>query len=396
MRRSIGLVVLLLAAESHALERTDAPRIRNNIQKKPLGQKRPRTELTATPPPPPEPFWKHPIVRKAAKRAIGGGLSGWIAGVIQVLCLMWLRTTMNYQYRHGTSTIAAMRTLYAQGGLPRFYKGLGWALFQTPLSRFGDAAANSGVLELLSTSSLPVGARTACAGLAASCWRVFLTPLDTLKTTLQVEGSTAYQLLIDKVAKHGISQLYSGALATMAASFVGNYPWFVTFNYLDKTIPKADPDGPLRYKVSRSALLGVCATCVSDTVANSLRVIKTTKQTSAEAIGYLRAASLVLEKDGWAGLLLRGLSTRLITNALQASVFTIVWKLIEERIHMREAAEQQRSKEEEAEGEEEKEEYSEDAGWQVKEPESQEGEEASEEGQEEAEEAEAEERSESD
>ena len=45
-----------------------------------------------------------PILRKAAKRAIGGGLSGAVAGVVQVLTLMWLRTTMNYQYRYGTST----------------------------------------------------------------------------------------------------------------------------------------------------------------------------------------------------------------------------------------------------------------------------------------------------
>ena len=40
-----------------------------------------------------------PIMQKAAKKAIGGGLSGALAGVIQVLTLMWLRTTMNYQYR---------------------------------------------------------------------------------------------------------------------------------------------------------------------------------------------------------------------------------------------------------------------------------------------------------
>eukprot|EP00966_Prymnesium_polylepis_P316612 7315884-Prymnesium_polylepis.1 len=35
---------------------------------------------------------RSPILQKAAKRAIGGGLSGAIAGVIQVLTLMWLRT----------------------------------------------------------------------------------------------------------------------------------------------------------------------------------------------------------------------------------------------------------------------------------------------------------------
>ena len=81
------------------------------------------------------------IFQKAAKKAIGGGISGAIAGVIQVLTLMWLRTTMNYQYRYGTSTGVAMKTLYEQGGLGRFYQGLPWALLQTPLARFGACSA---------------------------------------------------------------------------------------------------------------------------------------------------------------------------------------------------------------------------------------------------------------
>eukprot|EP00614_Pseudopedinella_elastica_P023078 CAMPEP_0172622160 /NCGR_PEP_ID=MMETSP1068-20121228/118442_1 /TAXON_ID=35684 /ORGANISM="Pseudopedinella elastica, Strain CCMP716" /LENGTH=74 /DNA_ID=CAMNT_0013430235 /DNA_START=32 /DNA_END=253 /DNA_ORIENTATION=+ len=38
-----------------------------------------------------------PILRKAGKRALGGGKSGALAGVIQVLSLMWLRTIMNFQ-----------------------------------------------------------------------------------------------------------------------------------------------------------------------------------------------------------------------------------------------------------------------------------------------------------
>jgi hypothetical protein len=32
--------------------------------------------------------------------------------LLQVLSLMWLRTTVNYQYRFGTSTSVALRTLY--------------------------------------------------------------------------------------------------------------------------------------------------------------------------------------------------------------------------------------------------------------------------------------------
>ena len=53
----------------------------------------------AKPARPQEPF--DVILAKAGRRALGGGLSGAAAGVAQVLLLMWLRTAMNYQYRHG-------------------------------------------------------------------------------------------------------------------------------------------------------------------------------------------------------------------------------------------------------------------------------------------------------
>jgi len=66
----------------------------------------------------------------------------------QVLSLMWLRTTMNYQYRYGGTTTNALEKLWEQGGLPRFYQGIGFALLQQPLSRFGDTAANTGVVNI--------------------------------------------------------------------------------------------------------------------------------------------------------------------------------------------------------------------------------------------------------
>ena len=51
---------------------------------------------------------------------------------------MWLRTTMNYQFKNGGSTISTIKLLYREGGIPRFYRGVGFALINAPLSRFGD------------------------------------------------------------------------------------------------------------------------------------------------------------------------------------------------------------------------------------------------------------------
>ena len=52
------------------------------------------------------------------------------------------------------------RTLWNQGGVRRFYRGFGPALFQGPLSRFGDTAANVGILALLEPYNMPIAAKT--------------------------------------------------------------------------------------------------------------------------------------------------------------------------------------------------------------------------------------------
>ena len=276
----------------------------------------------------------NPILQKAARKTFRGGLSGALAGVFQVLTLMWLRTTMNYQYRNGGSTGNALRALWKEGGVPRFYQGVQFAIFQTPLSRFGDTAANTGVLELLSMltwgADLPIGVKTALASTAGSLWRILITPLDTLKTTLQVEGANGYRQLKQKVACEGPTVLYQGALANALASFMGSYPWFFAFNLAMRWLPAATP-GVLVQKLLRSAVAGVIASFISDVVSNFLRVLKTTRQTSPTTIGYGEATKQIIDKDGLLGLFTRGLGTRVLTNALQASLFTVVWKYFEGR-----------------------------------------------------------------
>lgn len=48
------------------------------------------------------------------------------------------------RFSYGTSMSQALKHLYKDGGVVRFYRGLGPALLQGPLSRFGDTAANAG------------------------------------------------------------------------------------------------------------------------------------------------------------------------------------------------------------------------------------------------------------
>jgi len=264
----------------------------------------------------------------ALKNAIGGGISGAAAMVLQVLTLMPLRTVMNYQYRYGATTTEAIRTLYADGGWTRYYQGISAALVQGPVARFGDTAANVGILALLQSnpfmSKLPTLIKTLFASLAAAAFRMILTPIDTIKTTLQAQGREGIPILRRRIKRYGMGTLWYGAIATAAATFVGHYPWFGTYNYLDANLPL--PHTTLE-KLSRRAFIGFVASVFSDSVSNSLRVLKTYRQVNDTRIGYLDAARAVIFVDGWAGLLGRGLKTRILANGLQGLMFSVLWKM---------------------------------------------------------------------
>jgi len=276
------------------------------------------------------------ILRESSRKALRGGKSGALAAVVQVLTLMWLRTVMNYQYRYGGSLSSALSHLYNEGGVTRLYQGLPFALVQGPLTRFGDTASNMGMLALLDsipqTEVLPLFVRTGIGSLTAGAFRILLMPVDTSKTVMQVEGREGLNSLWNSILeRQSLSPLYRGSLATAAATTVGHYPWFLTYNFFDEFLPPISSKEDLFLYLLRSAFLGLSASSVSDVCSNSLRVIKTTKQTASvtedkKDISYSEALDLVLKKDGVAGLFGRGLQTRLITNMIQSSFFSILWK----------------------------------------------------------------------
>ena len=270
------------------------------------------------------------ILETSWKKAWGGGKAGASAAVVQVLSLMWLRTAMNYQYRFGGTLQTSLKSLYEEGGIPRLYQGLPFALIQGPLTRFGDTAANVGILVLLEPIELPLFIKTACASIAAGSWRILCMPIDTSKTILQVQGPAGFQSFVQQeiLQNRTIAPFYRGAVASAAATAVGHFPWFLSYNYFSEVLPPIsnDVENAVLLTLARSAAVGLIASCVSDCTSNSLRVLKTTKQTSVENLSYKQTVEQILETDGWKGLLGRGLQTRLLTNAIQGATFSVLWK----------------------------------------------------------------------
>lgn len=284
--------------------------------------------------------------------AVAKGKSGASAASVQVLTLMWLRTTLNYQYRFGMDTKTALKTLWVEGGIARLYQGLPFAILQGPLSRFGDTAANALILSYISavdpTGTIPLFVRTAAGSVSAGAWRLVILPVDTVKTTLQVNGKEGSKILREKIKSEGPSALYNGAVASVLATIVGHYPWFFTYNTLSDVLPTAqelhqmtttDPDalyamlGQLDERLLvliRGAVIGIAASSASDVCSNSLRVLKTVRQTADSEddkdFSYVSAAKEIIDADGWSGLLGRGLQTRLLANAVQGALFSVLFK----------------------------------------------------------------------
>mmetsp|Transcript_17252 Transcript_17252/g.47173 ORF Transcript_17252/g.47173 Transcript_17252/m.47173 type:complete len:386 (+) Transcript_17252:156-1313(+) len=269
------------------------------------------------------------ILVRAGKRGLGGGVSGALAGVVQVVALMWLRTITNYQCRYGTTFRQALQTLLNEGGIRRLYKGLAFALIQAPITRFVSTAANDSVESALAsfkqTRLWGPERTTIVASLVVGFARILLMPIDTMKTVLQVDSLEGFRGLMRRLKMGKFMVLYEGAAAVAIMGVVGHYPWFMTYNFLHVRpwLKEMVPSPFLR-----NAFIGFMASIVSDTATNVFRVVKTTKQVtgSKNNSSYAEIIRMILAADGWKGLFGRGLRSRLASNALQSILFTVCWR----------------------------------------------------------------------
>lgn len=272
------------------------------------------------------------LVNKASMQALSGGIAGMIAQSFNVLTMMWIHTVMTFQYRYSGGFIDVVKKLYAEGGIPRFYRGLVPAMFQSPIARFRDIAANEGTMAALEHSKMPIWIKTMSASMSAACFRVVLMPIDAWKTNNQVDGKKGGLRRLIERTKRNPTVPFRGAAGAMSATWIGHYTWFYTNNQLSASTPKLDSTYG---KYARNAAIGFISSVVSDSCTNSLRVLKTVRQTALEPISYRDAAATIVEQEGYAGLFGRGLQTRIIANGIQGAIFTVGWKAFQEILEKR-------------------------------------------------------------
>jgi hypothetical protein len=272
-----------------------------------------------------------PSERSSLMRGLRGGLAGMLAAVLQVICLLWLRTAMNRQYFYGGTLHQSLVSLWTEGGIARFYSGVSIALLQTPLARFGDTFLQTATTAVLGMPGTTVhgGSIGMIVATLGAFWRLVIAPLDTLKVTMQVHGDSATKVFSHRVRTSGLLELWSGVSAMFLVHWVGSFPWWTVYNLFLEFWPV--PASPTML-VLRNAIAGVVASMASDVASNSVRVLKIRRQATVEgslgAEGYVIDARDVMRKDGTWGLFFRALSTRLVAGAIQGAFFSVSWNLL--------------------------------------------------------------------
>lgn len=270
-----------------------------------------------------------PAVTSATIPAVKAGMSGATAAAAQSLSFMWISTAAAFQYRSGTSMVDAFRTLYAQGGIPRFYNGLIPTVMHITLCRFGDVTMNGVALDSVPSESTTI--RTAVGSVAAAAWRAAFLPLETVRSNLQVRGSLDGRVaVVQRVRAGGLLGLYSGTSASFTAGFLGHFPFFLTVNLVSQALPLSD-DATVLQKIGRNGGMGFLAAMFSDVVSNMFKIIGMNKQVCTRQLTYYETARRIAQRDGLSALITRGLKTRLIGNGLQGATFVLLWKEMESR-----------------------------------------------------------------
>lgn len=125
--------------------------------------------------------------------------------------------------------VSVISHLSQEGGIPRFYKGIGFALVQAPLARFVSTAANDGVMAFLAsfhaTRKWGPGRTTIIGAIIVGIARMLLMPIDTCKTVLQVDSRDGFRSLLRRLRAGHIGVLYQGAFASAISSIAGHFPW---------------------------------------------------------------------------------------------------------------------------------------------------------------------------
>ena len=104
------------------------------------------------------------------------------------------------------------------------------------------------------------------------------------------------------------------------------------YKHVDEQLKNKQQYRYQRSKLIRRAFIGFCSSFASDCISNGIRVVKVYKQTSDIPLSYLDAVAALFDESGLF-FLIRGLGLKLISNGLSGILFSVLWKMIMDRMN---------------------------------------------------------------
>lgn len=252
--------------------------------------------------------------------------TGVTSGILQVSSFLWLKTVNNYQYRYGTGLVDTFKILYGNGGPLRFYRGYIPSVFVASSCKFGELNAYYYSNKFMFNEIERLGFIASVSSLV----KLSIVPVDTLDVFLQVEGKKGKNMLTNKIKTHGVKVLYYGLSPWILNNFIGTFTWFGVHNYLDTKYKSNDL---LNFNI-KNGLIGLTASITSDIITNPLRILKISKQSNNNNLGYLQTIKHINNNYGISELFIRGLKTRLLIHGIQNVCFVILWKNLEKKFNI--------------------------------------------------------------
>ena len=245
------------------------------------------------------------------------GISGGIAGSIQLSSLYWLRTMIKYQYVYPINICTSFRKLYGSPDRLRFFRGFSPSIIKVGLGKVGEAS----LINYFTPTQNNKLEQSIYSAVSITGWKLLWMPFDTVGNCYQVNGKNGYYIIRNKIKVHGYSTLWSGSLAYLHISLVNYTIWIYMYHQLSQYLPQTWNQDV------RNGTIGLGATFCSDIIINPVRVMKTNIQSSPIKINYSDIyQSIMKKKMGY----FRGLKTKMLFNCFNSALYVILWKRLDE------------------------------------------------------------------
>ena len=234
------------------------------------------------------------------------------ASAIQGGALFWIKPIIKSQYVYGGTLRNSFTFLKKDGGFLRFYKGFLPAILKSGIGRTSDITIYTHINKKYNNNDY---FSSVLSGSLSAVVKIVILPLDTLSNVYQVHGKDG--------DKHIKGNLYRGALAYGVIHFISSSSWLLSYS-------KIKDLNLFENKNMNYLFTGFTCSLLTDTIVNPIRVIKTNKQAFSSERSYFDIIkNMINHKDKGMSGFYRGYVTRLGYNAINGSLFILLWQNLE-------------------------------------------------------------------